>query len=265
MNNQFPCIPVSLPSKNEIPKGFRLMVHKFSYPAERIGENVTVKGEAVKKLLTLDLNIPDSGFAAKVNSASLNDAKNTFVSNYPCPHRCPGCFNNAELHNPVLTIKEVWGIVDQAQELGLESVKFLGPGELLANPEIFTILDEFRRRNIVVGIFTKGAIMGNDVLAHHYHGMDSAELVARLTSYPNTTFLVGGRSFDPDFENRFIPRNRRQIEQEFDYHQARNQAIEKLCQAGMNADLFKQRLAILCNPVTEQNLGCVMEIYKWGG
>ena len=264
MNNQFPCIPASLPSKNEIPKGFRLMVHKFSYPAERIGENVTVKGEAVKKLLTLDLNIPDSGFAAKVNSASLNDAKNTFVANYPCPHRCPGCFNNAELHNPVLTIKEVWGIVDQAQELGLESVKFLGPGELLANPEFFTILDEFRRRNIVVGIFTKGAIMGNDALAHHYHGMDSAELVARLTSYPNTTFLVGGRSFDPDFENRFIPRNRRQIEQEFDYHQARNQAIEKLCQAGMNADLFKQRLAILCNPVTEQNLGCVMEIYKWG-
>lgn len=264
MNNQFPNIPTSMPPKSEIPKGFQMMVHKWSFPPNRIGEMVRVKGEFVKKLLILDLNIPESGFAMKVNSASLQDARRTFISNYPCPHNCPGCFNNAELHNPILTLKEVWNIVDQAQELGLESVKFLGPGELLANPEIFKILDEFARRNIVVGIFTKGAILGNDALARHYQGINSDELVQKLASYPNTTFLVGGRSFDPEFENRFIPRNKRQIEEEFDYHHARNQAIENLCWAGMNADLFKQRLAIICSPVTADNLGCVMEIYKWG-
>lgn len=264
MNNQFPNIPVSLPSKNEIPKGFCLMVHKFSYPDNRLNESVVIKGKAVKKLLTLDLNIPESGFAIRVNNASLKDARGTFIRNYPCPHRCPGCFNNAELHNPILTLKEVWTVVDQAQELGLESVKFLGPGELLANPELFTILDEFERRNIVVGIFTKGAIMGNGALSRHYHGISSGELVKKLTSYKNTTFLVGGRSFYPHLENKFIPRNEQQIGVEFDYHQARNLAIEKLCREGMNADLFKQRLAIICSPVTAENLNCVMEIYKWG-
>ncbi len=264
MNNIFPNIPASLPQKSKLPNGTSRMIWKWSFPKNRINESVTINGERVKKLLTLDLNIPEAGFATKVNSSSLADAKKTFVENYPCPHNCPGCFNNAELHNPILTLKEVWGIMDQAQVLGLESVKFLGPGELLANPELFTILDEFLRRDIVVGIFTKGALMGNDVLAYHYHGIDSEELVRKLVSYPNVTFLVGGRSFDPHFENLFIPRNKKQIEEEFDYHTARNIAIERLCNAGMNANIEKPRLAIICSPVTSQNLSCVAEIFKWG-
>lgn len=264
MNNIFPNVPTSLPSKSELPNGTSRMIWKWSYPQSRLGESVVVKGEVIKKLLTLDLNIPESGFATKVNNASLADAKNTFVKNYPCPHKCPGCFNNAELHNPILTLKEVWKIVDQALELGLESVKFLGPGELLANSEIFTILDGFHRRNIVVGIFTKGAVMGCDALSYHYHGISSEELVRKLVSYSNVTFLVGGRSFDPHIENLFIPRNEKQIEVKFDYHAARNVAIKRLCEAGMNADLEKPRLAIICGPVTSQNLGSVAEIYKWG-
>ncbi len=265
MNNVFPNVPASLPQKSELPpNGTSRMIWKWSYPASRLNETVVIKGEVVKKLLTLDLNIPESGFATLVNNASLADAKDIFVENYPCPHKCPGCFNNAELHNPILTLKEIWDIVGQALELGLESVKFLGPGELLANLEIFTILDAFLKRNIVVGIFTKGAIMGNDVLAHHYHGMSSEEFTKKLVSYPNVTFLVGGRSFDPHFENLFIPRNEKRIDVKFDYHAARGLAIERLCQAGMNADLEKPRLAIVCSPVTSQNICCVGEIYKWG-
>ena len=264
MKNVFPNVPATLPSKDQIPFGFNLMVHKWSYPANRVGEIVAVGGQQIKKMLTLDINIPEAGFATKVNTASLADAKKVFAKNYPCPHSCPGCFNNAELHNPILTLEEVWKIVDQAQELGLESVKFLGPGELLANPELFVILDEFARRDIVVGIFTKAAIMGNDMLSYHYHGISSGELVRRLAVYPNVTFLVGGRSFDPYYENRFTPRNTNQIKKKFDYHAARNLALERLCALGMNADLSKQRLAIICSPVTADNLGCVGEIYRWG-
>ncbi|MDD5153037.1 MAG: hypothetical protein PHS95_03595, partial [Candidatus Pacebacteria bacterium] len=198
------------------------MIDKWSFLAERCEpcEMIQVGGEWVKKLLTLDLNIPEGGFATKVNDASPADAPKTFAKNYPCPHKCPGCFNEAELHNPLLTLKEVWKIVDQAQELGCESVKFLGPGELLANPELFTILDEFARRGLVVGIFTKGAIMGNDMLSFKFQGISSEELVRRLTAYSNVTFLIGGRSFDPEFENRWIPRNPRMIDTSFDYHEA---------------------------------------------
>jgi len=264
MTNIFPNIPTTLPSKSELPQGTSRMIWKWSFPKDRLGKTVMVEGVEYKKLLTLDLNIPESEFAEKVNGAPLGQAESTFSANYPCPHKCPGCFNNAKLHNPILTLEEVWGIVDQALQLGLESVKFLGPGELIANPKLFEILDGFLNRNIVVGIFTKGAVLGNDMLSYHYHSISSKELTERLVSYPNVTLLVGGRSFDPHYENLFIPRNGEIIEEGFDYHEARGIALERLCKAGMNTDLEKPRLAIICSPVTFQNLGCVGEIYKWG-
>ena len=266
MKNQFPNVPVVLPPKDEIPSGYRLMVHKWSYPENRIGETVTIKGQQIKKMLTLDINIPRADFAAIVNAGhNIEESKGLFSENYPCPHKCPGCFNNAELHNPIMRLDEVINVIDQAKELGLESVKFLGPGELLVNPELFKILDAFVERDIVIGIFTKGAIMGNDLLSQRYHGIDSSELTRRLVAYPNTTFLVGGRSFDPSFENvKFIPQNKKEFSDEFNYHEARNIAMERLCLAGMNADLMKQRLVIACSPVTAQNIDGAFEIYRWG-
>src|SRR3989344_6663118 len=171
MTNVFPDVKPILPPKGEIPSGFRLMVHKWSFPENRIGESVEVGGERVKKMLTLDINIPEAGFAAKVNlhMPGSKEAKVAFVKNYPCPHACPGCFNNAELTNPIMTLPEVMRVIDQAKTLGLESMKFLGPGELLANSQLFHILDALAERNIVAGIFTKATIMGNDKLAQHYH------------------------------------------------------------------------------------------------
>lgn len=266
MKNQFPDVPAILPLKNRIPKGYKLMVHKWSYPESRIGETVDVDGRQIKKMLTLDINIPRSDFAEIINVASTpTEARGLFSENYPCPHKCPGCFNNAELHNPIMRLDEVVNVIDQAKQLGLESVKFLGPGELLANPELFKILDMFAERNVIIGIFTKGAIIGNDSLSKHYHGIDSTELTRRLVLYPNVTFLVGGRSFDPDFENiKFIPQNKKEFNEGFNYHQARNTAMERLCLAGMNADLMRQRMAIACSPVTAQNIEGAFEIYKWG-
>jgi MoaA/NifB/PqqE/SkfB family radical SAM enzyme len=275
----FPNIPAILPAKEQVPAGYALMIHKWSYPAHRVGETVTIGGERVNKLLTIDLNIPREDFAAAVNvlPAGSAEAKKAFVTNYPCPHSCPGCYNNAELANPIMTLKEVMAVVDQAMELGLESMKFLGPGELLANPDLFFILDELAKRNIVAGIFTKAAIMGSDTLARLYHGIDAETLVSRLTSYPNTTFLVGARSFDPDRENDYIPVNLRELRgkfgdkfdlrkfrDEFNYHGVRNLAIERLSARGMNTDLARLRMAIICSPVTADNLDGAFEMYQWG-
>lgn len=263
--HRFPNVRPILPPKGEIPHGYRLMVYKWSFPEERIGETVEIDGVRIKKMLTFDLNIPEEGFARKVNRlpAGSSEAKRAFTKNYPCPHACPGCFNNAELSNPIMTLPEVMDVVDQAKRLGLESMKFLGPGELLANRQLFHILDELAKRNIIAGIFTKAAIMGSDVLSRHYHGISAEELTRRLAAYPNTTFLVGARSFDPDMENRFIPQNLREFRERFDYHAARNLAIERLCDLGMNGDLMHQRLEIACAPVTADNLEGAFEMYQW--
>jgi MoaA/NifB/PqqE/SkfB family radical SAM enzyme len=242
-----------------------LMIHKWSYPEHRVGETVMINGERVHKLLTIDLNIPRDDFVAAINTAPAgSDIGKIFATNYPCPHSCPGCYNKAELENPIMTLKEVMAVVDQAVDLGLESMKFLGPGELLANPDLFFILDELAKRNIVAGIFTKAAIMGHDALARMYHGISSQELVDRLTSYPNTTFLVGARSFDPERENRYIPQNLREFRDKFNYHEARNLAMERLAARGMNSDLMRLRMAIVCSPVTAENLDGAFEMYRWG-
>lgn len=236
----------------------------WQLPRNRVGETVVVNGREVKKLLTLDINIPEAGFANSVNNSPLGIAGKVFAKNYPCPHACPGCFNKTTVHNPIMTYKEVMDVVDQGIELGLESVKFLGPGELIANPDLFKILDGFRDRNIVIGIFTKGAILGSDILSQKYHGINSEELVEGLVSYNNVNLFIGGRSFDHIIENRFIPTRDRKLRRELNYHEARNIAIERLCDVGMNADPEKQRLSIQCNPVTPETIDGVLEIFKWG-
>lgn len=264
MTNIFPDVPTVLPSASQIPAGYRLMVHKWSYPESRLGETVEIQGERIKKMLTMDINIPDPEFANMVNNAPLGQAVAVFRAKYKCVHGCPGCFNNAELHNPVMVTKEVMRVVGQGKELGMESVKFLGPGELPMNSDLFHILDFLAERDIVIGIFTKAALLGNDELARRYQKMSSEELVRRLVAYPNTTFLVGARSFDPQLENRFIPQNLREHRGRFNYHEARNHAIERLCAAGMNGNLFRQRLALIDSPVTLDNIEGALEIYRWG-
>jgi len=241
-----------------------LEIWKWSFPEERIGETVTIGGKKIKKLLTLDINIPDENFSKLVNDSPLGETPKVFAKNYPCPHACPGCFNNATVKNPVMTYAEVMDVVDQGIKLGLESVKFLGPGELLANPDLFKILDGFKERNIVIGIFTKGAIMGSDILSQMYHGINSGQLVERLVEYDNTTFLVGGRSFDPRIENKYVPTKNPDLRTQFNYHEARNLALQRLCDAGINSNPEKQRLSIQSNPVTPETIEGVFEIFKWG-
>lgn len=255
MSNQvFPTVIKS----NIIPS--QLGVLGWSFPKNQMGESVFIKGEEVKKLLTLDINISPDGFASIVNE-DMDGC--VFSTNYPCLHACPGCFNNIpKIQNPILTFEEVKDIINQGIKLGLESVKFLGPGELLINPNLFTILDFFAKNKIMIGIFTKGAVLGSDFLAQRFHGIKSQELVNRLVSYPNITFLVGGRSFDPELENRLIP-TKSKFKNRFDYFKSRNLAIERLCKAGMN-NPEKQRLSIQTNPVTFETVRGVWEIFKWG-
>ena len=257
VTNVFPDVPVV----NFTPR--HLGAWKWDFPVDRIGETVTIDGQPIKKMLTLDINIPESDFAGLVNDTPIGKVQSVFRENYPCPHACPGCFNQATVRNSIMTLDEVINIVDQAIKLGLESVKFLGPGELLANPRLFEILDMFRERNLVMGIFTKGAILGSDVLAQKYHGCDASELVQKIISYDNVTFLVGGCSFDPAIENRYIPTRDPELRDKFNYHASRNRAIKMLCEAGMNSNPEKQRLAIISSPVTTNTVGGSLELFQW--
>jgi len=257
VNNIFP----NVPKAHSTPQ--YLGAWKWNFPADRIGETVIIDGKPIKKMLTLDINIPESNFADTVNDAPIGKIQRVFSDNYPCPHACPGCFNQVTIQNSIMVLDEIMNVIDQAIELGLESVKFLGPGELIANPRLFEILDMFKGRNLVMGIFTKGAILGSDFLAQKYHSCNADELVERMTSYCNVTFLIGGCSFDPAIENKYIPTRDPELRNKFDYHASRNRAIEMLCAAGMNSDPHKQRIAIVSSPVTSNTIDGSLGLFIW--
>ena len=248
-------VPRILPEK--IPKGYRLGVDGWSFQKEKILERLD---DGIKKLLTLDISISPDKFVQNVNSGDekgLKERVNEFYGDI-CPNNCPGCFEKGDVRNYLLSWDNMKNILEQAIELGLESVKFLGPGELIANPDLFRILDYFQEKNIKIGIFTKGGILGDDELAMKYQEMKSEELVKKLCSYDVVRILIDCRTFDEEKANKTTHSISK------DYAQARNRTIELLVENGMNDDLYYQRMSLQTNPVTEDTLDEVLEIFKWG-
>ncbi|MDO8593984.1 MAG: SPASM domain-containing protein [bacterium] len=265
LKNEFPNVPSILPPKSQIPSDYVLRVPKWSFSKEKVGEKIFVDGEWIKRCLTLDLSIPRATLAAGVNKfvPGSPEAQRAYEKGFGCTRICKGCFENGKIRNRILTVPEIKGIVKQGIRIGTESAKFLGPADLLMHPELFDILDFLAERNIILGLFTKADLLGFDPIARFYQKMDAKELVKRLVAYPNINFLIGGRSFDPKWENIFVPQNLREYPIRFDFHRARNRAIELLCEAGMNANLRYQRMAIICSPVTAENIAGASEIHDW--
>ncbi len=250
-----PNIPSILTKK--IPNSYRLGVDGWSFPHNKLEETLE---DGTRKLLTLDVSISPNNFVAQVNQGDSNGLTERVNQSYSaiCPNNCPGCFEKGDVRNYLLSFDDVKDYLEQATELGLESVKFLGPGELITNPDLFNILDFLQERNIKIGIFTKGGILGDDELAQKYQGVSSEELVKRICDYNITRVLIDCRSFDSEEANNMthsLSRN---------YAQARNRAIELLTQNGMNADLYCQRMSLQTNPVTPQNIDNILEIFIWG-
>ncbi|MCC7569738.1 radical SAM protein [Candidatus Micrarchaeota archaeon] len=244
--------------RGEYPDKYCLGVDGWAFSEEKLSE-VLVDG--TRKLLTLDLSISPYGFVELVNKGDKKERSVLVEKNYDkiCPNNCPGCFEReAEVRNPLLSFAEIKDIVDQAVELGLESVKFLGPGELITNPDFWEILDYFKEKNVKMLIFTKGEILGDDKLALKYQKMSSEKLTMKLCSYSNVRILIDCRSFDEEKSNKLT---RSEADNSF---KARNRAIELLVRNKMNADPFCQRMSLQTNPVTQNTMSEILDIFKWG-
>ena len=250
-----PNVKRELPDK--IPEEYRLGVDGWSFSQNKLEERLE---DGIRKLLTLDISISPQEFVEIVNQGELNELAERVDGFYGmiCPNNCPGCFDKGDARNYLLNFEDVKDYVEQAIELGLESVKFLGPGELIANPDLFKILDYLQEKNIKIGIFTKGGILGDDELARKYQRMSSEDLVRKLCSYNIVRVLIDCRTFDEEKANRSTHSISR------DYAKARNNAVELLAQNGMNVDLYCQRMSLQTNPVNGDNIADVLEIFKWG-
>ncbi|OGJ17928.1 hypothetical protein A3K73_02510 [Candidatus Pacearchaeota archaeon RBG_13_36_9] len=241
----------------EVPENYRLGVDGWSFPKGKLMEKLA---DGTRKLLTLDISISPDSFVEAVNTGNLKglqDRVNHFY-NQICPNNCTGCFEKGDIKHNLLSWEEVKKVLNEARGLGLESVKFLGPGEIFTNPNLFGILDYFQENKIKIGIFTKGETLGDDKLSRRYQQMSSEELTRKVCNYDVTRILIDCRTFDARKTNMLVH------SLSGDYSRARNHAIELLVENGMNSDLFCQRMSLQTNPVTLENIGDVLEIFIWG-
>ncbi|MEZ5813189.1 MAG: hypothetical protein R3E13_00440 [Alphaproteobacteria bacterium] len=203
------------------------------------------------------------------------------VKNYPCGLNCPGCFSEAPVFGDrkrLMKWQEVFEVIDDAREIGLTSIKFLGPGELFNNQDLFNILDACEERGLGISVFTKGAEMGDDNLAkkHYGHlGINTAkELVERLSAYKTLRILLGFNSFDADRQNRMVGSFNKATNYEIEgltfknrgvvnYTQKRDAALKNLTDAGFNDPKHGQRLTLVATPLRVDQLDEIADMYVW--
>lgn len=158
-----------------------------------------------------------------------------------------------------MTYDETVQLIKDAKKLGLRSVKFLGAGEPFENKRFIEFLRFLKEQDVIPLIFTKGHVIGDDELAKKWNSdygiTTGAELVEELKRV-NASILLGFNSFDSDKQDKMVGGIA-------EYTEKRNRALELLVEAGFNKS-NPTKLALICTPITCENLKEVFEIYKWG-
>ena len=170
------------------------------------------------------------------------------------------------------------GVVDDARTIGLQGTKFLGPGELFQNPDLFDILDAFEERGLPISIFTKGAELGNDELAirnYGHLGVKSAkELVEKVSQYDCVRILLGFNSLFSDRQDKMVGSSTMTRDYQVNngtftnrgvsnYTEKRNLALVNLVEAGFNDPSKGQRLSLIAAPVGLEQIDEIPTMYLW--
>lgn len=238
---------------------------------------------ATPGLYTLDIeHIPDDLTKKHNDSKNEDNIANRYRIDL-CPHKCSFCFNEdsaiygetkniagAEKRNKIMSLKDTFDVIDQAigiaKDEGHEfrNVKFLGPGELLINPQLFDILDKYDARKVGIGIFTKGAVLGDDSLAQKYHGMTARELTDKLASYKNVSLIFSFQSFDYVLQDEIVTTKKDgEVIGLQGYSSIREKAIDNLLDSEFYEDGITHRIAMVNAPIIPENIDESFDIYEF--
>jgi hypothetical protein len=272
-------IPAMYPEK--FPTNFELRPSDWSLTENTLSRPsipITVDGEQIliRPLSTMDVEFLSNETILKVREGCID-----LVKNYPCGLRCPNCFSEEEIFGDktnLMSWQEVFSVIDVARSIGLTSIKFLGPGELFQNPDLFDILDACHERSLPISIFTKGAELGDDELAAQNFGhlgiSTAQELVHRVLVYPEVRILLGFNSFFPERQNALVgsanvSAGYTMIDGIFErrgvahYTQKRDQALKNLYYAGLSNPAKGQRLSLIMAPLQRNQNDEVAEMFLW--
>lgn len=265
--------------------------------AVKKGWKNTAKGlytaTATPGLYMLDLEHIGEDIVLKHNDPHERECVATLYRKAVCVHNCPFCFNEEDIVytqymtgldgtlitgesgkpqiNRIMTLEETLGVVDQALEIAhseghdFEYVKFLGPGELLMNPQLFEIIDMYAQRHVHFCIFTKGAILGSDELAQKYQGMDAQELVDILAEYEGISLLFSFQSFYPEVQDSLVTSvgENGDIRGLQGYTALRNKALECLFESRFYDEGTTDRLCMINAPIVPENVDESFGIYTF--
>ena len=219
------------PKYERFPKGYINDVRGWAFDSE------TIHNQA-GKLLTLDLD-----FGSR------------------CSLNCPFCFrrdNSVDKHQRAMRTEDVLTLVDEAMELGLRTVKFLGAGEPLENPGFLHLLRELSDRGIISVVFTKTGILGNDRQVNQLYGgqgIGSSQKLCEVLESLGVSIVLGFNSLDPEIQSLMVGNGRQYVER-------RDRSLLNLLDTGF-ADSNPTRLALGINPITNLNIRGAAGLYKW--
>jgi len=178
-----------------------------------------------------------------------------------CSLDCPTCFRKSSVVDEGfkgdLGYDELIEIVDDAIELGLQSVKICGAGEPTENSMLLHFIKDMTKRDIGTAVFTKGQVLGNDKESRRFnqrYGIISAQdLCDKLVDY-KVSFMLGFQSFDTNRQDGLVNKEGTSL--------VRNRALENLVRAGFN-ESNPTRLALVNAPLTQATVDEAFDIYVY--
>ncbi|MFC1752390.1 radical SAM/SPASM domain-containing protein [Thermoproteota archaeon] len=178
-----------------------------------------------------------------------------------CSLKCPTCFRKSnrvdDIQEGDLGYEELIEIIDQARELGLQSVKICGAGEPTQNSRFLQFIRDMTKRDIGVAVFTKGQSLGDDEQAMIFnetgYGITSAQELCNELSKLKVSFMLSYQSFDTDKQDRLVGDVK-------GHALVRNQALVNLVKAGFN-NHNPTRLALELGPIIKENYDEIFDLY----
>ncbi len=155
-------------------------------------------------------------------------------------------------HKPLLAFSEWKRVVDQAVELGAQSVKLIGGGELMEEPDFREAVQYLASKGLTTVLFTAGTVLGDASLCQRLYGMSPSALARWMHDDLGMSVFLKMDAMDADLQDEIAGLS--------GYAVIRDRAFQVLLDAGFN-NHSPTRLGLEVN-VGRRNLHEIMKIYE---
>ncbi len=178
-----------------------------------------------------------------------------------CSLNCASCFRKSNVVDDVnegdLSYDELLAVIDEARELGLQSVKICGAGEPTQDSRFLQFARDMTDRDIGLAVFTKGQVLGSDEEARkfsHKSGIESAQDLCDELYKLKVSFMLCFQSFYTGVQDALVGGEGHAL--------VRNRALENLVRAGFN-EPNPTRLCLCNAPITKTSYDEAFDIYVY--